>query len=96
MVALIIEDFGTKKADVIRELRRFYPTSILEVIAAVEGARPVLMHPLFSRDNPDFAQHLLSFLEWLEAHSLSYKAFRVLDGERFDDANPQKYFMITA
>ncbi|WP_169975732.1 hypothetical protein [Tautonia rosea] len=95
-IALILEDLGAMKADVIRELRTFCALSISEVTAAVASTRPIFVRPLFGRDNPEFPEQLLSFLKWLESNSLPYKAYQVLDGQRFDDTKCDKYYVITA
>ncbi|WP_131282638.1 hypothetical protein [Blastopirellula marina] len=95
-IALILDDFGTMKADVLRELRTFCTSSISDVTAAVANSSPLFVRPLFSRDNPEFPERLMSFLEWLEANSLPYRSYQVLDGQDFDDANCDRYYIINA
>ena len=95
-VALILEDVGSMKSDIIRELRKFCDARVSEVTACMAGSRPVFVRPLFSRDDPEFPAQLLTFLEWLEANSLPNKAFQLLDGHHFDETKRDTHYEITA
>ena len=55
---------------------------------------PVFVHPLNSRDDPDFNHRLLSFLKWLEGQSIEYEAYEVLNNDMFDSKKSAEYFKV--
>lgn len=95
-IALIIESLGPAKAAVLQELRALAPVTVAEAMNSVVSGQPVFVQKLFDRKNPEFAGKLLSFLEWMDSHSVPYKALQVLDTDRFELSRCDKYYRVDA
>lgn len=95
-IALTIEDAGTQRVEMIRRLKAVAPSGVPEVYKAIDMGEPLFVRRLFDRRDSDFAKRLLTFLEWLESQSLTYKAYQVVDHERFDRSRCNQYYIVNA
>jgi hypothetical protein len=95
-IAVLLDCVTANKGAIIQKLRSVVPIGITEATTAIGSGHPVILEHLFSRQKPDFAPHLLAFLEWLESQSLEYRAFQVLDHDRFELSRCDHYYMVNA
>lgn len=95
-IVLILEDVGPHKAEIIKRARTVVSMGISEITMAIETGEPVFVRPLFDRRDAGFPSRLLTFLNWLESHSLPYKVFEVLDHERYERSKCNEYYTIDA
>ena len=95
-IALIIEGRGTQRVEMIKRLNEVVPSGVSAVSTAIDTGEPVFVRRLFSRQDSEFPNRLLAFLEWLESQSLPYKAFQVLDHDSYERSKSSQYYVVNA
>lgn len=95
-IALIIEGNGTQRVEMIKRLNAVVPSGVSSVSAAIDTGEPVFVRRLFNRQDSEFPNRLLAFLEWLESQSLPYKAFQVLDQDSYERSKSNQYYVVNA
>ena len=95
-VALILEDNGPHKVEMIKRLKNVVAAGIAEISTAIDKGEPLFVRRLFDRQDAGFPARLLAFLKWLESQSLHYKAVQVLDHEKYEPNKCSQYYAVNA
>ena len=94
-VALLIENVGSARAKVAAALYKYLNLGLGQVTRAIDQGEPIFERPLFPREDPHFANQLLTVLESLDALDIRYTAYELLDDQNFKDENPNGLYKIT-
>jgi hypothetical protein len=91
-IALLLNDVGPNKADVVGALRAALGVGLKD-IGHASNATPLVERSLFDRKNPTFPQTLLGLMVRLETLGASFAVYQLLDDQQFSPT--EKYYQIT-